>query len=99
VLTVLSWIVCGLIIGLVARAIVPGRQGLGFLLTVGLGIAGAFVGGLLSQAIWPHWATEPDFNRMWPGWLMSIAGATLLLWGYVAFTRDSRTGTRLPSGA
>ena len=78
-LSVLGWIVCGLVIGLVARAIVPGRQNLGFLMTVALGVAGAFIGGLVSQAIWPGWVNEPDVNRMWPGWLMSVAGAVLLV--------------------
>lgn len=96
--SLLSWIVCGFLIGLLAKAVVPGRQPLGFLLTVGLGVGGAFVGGLLSQAIWPDWVNEPDVNRMWPGWLMSIAGATLLLFGYVALTGGSDR-TRLPGGA
>jgi uncharacterized membrane protein YeaQ/YmgE (transglycosylase-associated protein family) len=97
-LSLLSWIVTGFVLGLIARAIIPGPQPLGFILTVGLGVAGAFVGGLLSQLIWPGWVNEPDFNRMWPGWLMAIVGSTLLLGGYVALTRE-RPGTRLPGGA
>ena len=85
--SVLSWIVCGFIIGLIARAIVPGRQSIGFLMTVILGVIGAFVGGLISSLIWgapPE--GDPDVSRMWPGWLFSIVGATLLLWAYVALT-------------
>lgn len=97
--TLLSWIVTGFVIGLIARAIVPGRQSLGFLLTVGLGVAGAFIGGLLAQAIWPGWANDPEVSRLWPGWLLSVLGATVLLFGYVALTRgNDRTSTRLPSG-
>jgi uncharacterized membrane protein YeaQ/YmgE (transglycosylase-associated protein family) len=86
VLSVLSWILTGLVIGLIARAIVPGRQSLGFLLTVILGVIGAFVGGLISTAIWgpPDPAANPEWSRMWPGWLMSIVGAVIVLWGYVA---------------
>lgn len=93
--SVIGWIVCGLIVGLLARALVPGRQSLGVILTIALGVAGAFVGGLISQAIWPAWANDPDVNRMWPGWLMSILGAVIVLWGYVALTspRD-RLATR-----
>ena len=85
-LSLLSWIVTGLVVGLIARAIVPGRQHLNFLLTVALGVVGACVGGLISMALWPTWANEPDVNRMWPGWLMSIAGGVAVLWGYLAVT-------------
>ena len=84
--SLLSWIVVGLLVGLIARALVPGRQKIGVLLTIGLGIAGAMLGGLLSTALWPTWANDPDVNRMWPGWLMSIAGGVVVLWGYLAAT-------------
>ncbi len=85
-LFLLSWIVTGLIVGLVARALVPGKQSLGLVLTVVLGVVGACVGGLISSAFWPAWGTEPEVSRMWPGWLMSIAGGVAVLWGYVALT-------------
>ena len=85
-LSLLSWLIVGLIVGLIARAIVPGRQHIGLLLTIGLGIVGAMVGGLISSAFWPTWANDPDVNRMWPGWLMSIIGGVLVLWGYLALT-------------
>lgn len=84
--SLLSWIVTGLIVGLLARAIVPGRQSLGLILTIVLGIVGACVGGLISSAIWPTWANDPDVNRMWPGWLFSVLGGVLVLGGYVALT-------------
>ncbi len=83
-LSLLSWIVTGLIVGLIARALLPGKQSMGFVMTTILGIVGACVGGLISSAIWPTWADEPDVNRMWPGWLMSILGGVLVLWGYVS---------------
>ena len=88
--SLLSWIVVGLIVGVIARALVPGKQSLGLILTTVLGIVGAFVGGLISSAFWPEWSSNPDVNRMWPGWLMSILGAVIVLWGYVAIT--SRRG-------
>ena len=84
--SLLSWIVTGLVVGLIARALVPGRQHLNFFLTVALGVVGACVGGLISMAIWPTWANDPDVSRMWPGWLMSIAGGVAVLWGYLALT-------------
>ncbi len=93
-LSLLSWLVTGLIVGLIARAIVPGRQSLGILLTITVGIVGAVLGGLISSAIWPTWTNEPDVNRMWPGWLMSILGAVLVLWAYVALTGRRALGTR-----
>lgn len=91
-LSLLSWIVTGLVIGLIARALVPGKQHIGILMTIVLGVVGACVGGLISSALWPTWADSPDVNRMWPGWLMSIAGGVIVLWGYLALTerRDVR---------
>jgi uncharacterized membrane protein YeaQ/YmgE (transglycosylase-associated protein family) len=87
--------VTGLVVGLIARALVPGRQHIGLILTVLLGIAGACLGGLISTAIWPTWANDPDVNRMWPGWLMSIVGGVLVLWAYLAATgRRDVTYTR-----
>jgi len=85
-LSLLSWIVTGLIVGLIARALVPGRQNIGTLMTIALGVVGACLGGLISTALWPTWADNPDVNRMWPGWLMSIAGGVVVLWGSLAIT-------------
>ena len=93
-LSLLSWLIVGLIVGFIARAIVPGRQPIGLLLTVALGVVGAVVGGVISSALWPTWSNDPDVNRMWPGWLMSIAGAVVVLWGYVALTGRRTLTTR-----
>jgi hypothetical protein len=95
-LSLLSWIVTGLVVGLIARAIVPGKQNIGIALTIGLGIIGACLGGLIASAIWPTWTNDPDVNRMWPGWLMSIAVGVAVLWGYLAMSgrRDVSFGNR-----
>jgi len=87
-ISLLSWLVTGLVVGLIARAIVPGRQNLGIGMTIVLGVVGAVIGGLVSSMIWPTWHNEPDVSRMWPGWLMSIAGGVVVLWGYVAATSN-----------
>jgi uncharacterized membrane protein YeaQ/YmgE (transglycosylase-associated protein family) len=83
-LSLLSWLVTGLIVGLIARALVPGKQDIGTMPTIVLGVIGAVIGGLISSFIWPTWTNDPDVNQMWPGWLMSIAGGVLVLAIYVA---------------
>ena len=86
-LSLLSWIITGLIVGLIARAIVPGKQDIGTVMTIVLGVVGACLGGLVATAIWSDtWANDPNVNQMWPGWLMSIAGGVVVLWAYVAIS-------------
>lgn len=72
-------IIIGFFVGLIARAILPGAQELGFWLTAILGIAGSFVGGLIGQAIKKP---EPGAPFHPAGLLMSILGAILLLFAY-----------------
>lgn len=93
-LSLLSWLVAGLIIGLIARALVPGKQDIGLAQTIVLGVLGAFLGGLISSVIWPTWTNEADVNRMWPGWLMSIAGGVLALGVYVGIAGRSDVAYR-----
>jgi uncharacterized membrane protein YeaQ/YmgE (transglycosylase-associated protein family) len=79
---ILSWIVFGLIVGVLAKFLMPGRDPGGLIVTVLLGIAGAFVGGWAGQALGVYRPGEPA------GWLMSIAGAIILLVLYrMAFRR------------
>jgi uncharacterized membrane protein YeaQ/YmgE (transglycosylase-associated protein family) len=92
-LSLLSWIITGLIVGLIARAIVPGKQHIGTVMTIVLGVVGAALGGLISTQIWPTWTDDPNVNQMWPGWLMAIAGGVIVLWAYVALT-DRRDVSR-----
>jgi len=87
---VIGWIIAGLIIGALARAFVPGRQNMGIMMTIILGIVGAFVGGLIGAFIFGYPLDQPyynDYSTMWPGWLLSIVGAVLVLWIGVASTR------------
>ncbi len=88
--TILSWIVIGFIVGLIARVILPGRQNLGFWKTTGLGVAGALLGGLISWLFTGGYvATESAFAaRAWPGWILSTLCAIFLLW---IATRSSST--------
>jgi uncharacterized membrane protein YeaQ/YmgE (transglycosylase-associated protein family) len=77
---------CGLIVGLIARFLVPGRQAMGLLLTMVLGIVGALVGGLLFS-LFLGMPSEPFSlsGNAWQGWIVSILGAVLVLWAYMAF--------------
>lgn len=85
-ISLISWLITGLVIGLIARALMPGKQSLGILLTTALGIVGAMVGGLISSAIWPTWGNDPNVSQMWPGWLMAIFGAVIVLGVYSMLT-------------
>jgi uncharacterized membrane protein YeaQ/YmgE (transglycosylase-associated protein family) len=72
---IIAWIVFGFIIGLIARALVPGKQGMGFIMTTLLGVAGSLIGGLVASAIWGGSASrfEPS------GFIGSLIGAIVLL--------------------
>jgi uncharacterized membrane protein YeaQ/YmgE (transglycosylase-associated protein family) len=86
--TFLSWMLCGLIVGLIARLLIPGQQSMGLLLTMVLGIVGAVVGGFLYSLI--QGAPSEPFSlsgNAWHGWIVAILGAVLVLWAYVAFYR------------
>jgi uncharacterized membrane protein YeaQ/YmgE (transglycosylase-associated protein family) len=75
---------CGLIVGLIARALLPGRQNMGLLLTMVLGIVGAVVGGFLYSLI--QGAPSEPFSLSgdaWHGWIVAILGAVAVLWAYV----------------
>lgn len=76
----LSWALCGLVVGVVARLLVPGWHPLGVLRTILLGVVGALVGGLISWAIYRQ-PGEPFSlaEDAWPGWIFSILGAVLVL--------------------
>jgi uncharacterized membrane protein YeaQ/YmgE (transglycosylase-associated protein family) len=70
---ILSWIVFGLIVGIIAKLLMPGRDPGGFIITIVLGIAGALLGGFLGRAMGFYGPNEQA------GWLISILGAIVLL--------------------
>lgn len=75
-LGILGWIVFGLIVGIIAKLLMPGRDPGGFVVTVLLGIAGAVVAGFLGRAA--GWYGPNDAA----GFVMSTLGAILLLFVY-----------------
>jgi uncharacterized membrane protein YeaQ/YmgE (transglycosylase-associated protein family) len=72
-MAILSWIVFGLVIGFIAKLLMPGKDPGGFIVTILLGIAGALVGGFIGRAMGFYEANQTA------GWLMSILGAIILL--------------------
>jgi len=73
-------IIVGFIVGLIARAIMPGVQNLGFIMTVLLGIGGSILGGLIGR-LFSKPAPGSSFHPA--GFIMSLIGALILLfcWG------------------
>jgi uncharacterized membrane protein YeaQ/YmgE (transglycosylase-associated protein family) len=70
---ILSWILFGLVVGVIGKLLMPGRDPGGFIITILLGIAGALVGGFLGRAMGFYGPNDSA------GWLMSILGAIILL--------------------
>jgi uncharacterized membrane protein YeaQ/YmgE (transglycosylase-associated protein family) len=74
------WLVIGLIAGALARLIMPGRDPMGIIATIVLGIVGSILGGLVSWAIWGPETAGESFRPA--GLLLSIVGAIVVLWIY-----------------
>ncbi len=75
---ILSWIVFGLIAGLIAKWIMPGKDPGGLIITILIGIAGAFVGGFIGSLIGFGGISGFDLRSM----ATAIVGALALLFGY-----------------
>jgi uncharacterized membrane protein YeaQ/YmgE (transglycosylase-associated protein family) len=70
---VLGWIIFGVIVGIIAKLLMPGRDPGGFIITMALGIAGAVLGGFVGRAAGWYGPNEGA------GFLMSVLGAIVLL--------------------
>jgi uncharacterized membrane protein YeaQ/YmgE (transglycosylase-associated protein family) len=73
---VLGWMLFGLIVGALAKLLMPGRDPGGIIVTMAIGIVGALLGGWLGRAV--GWYGPNDGA----GYIVSILGAILLLWIY-----------------
>ena len=78
---ILGWILFGLIVGAVAKLLMPGNDPGGIIVTMLLGIVGAVVGGWLGRALGFYGPNDPA------GFLMSLVGAIALLAAYRVFAR------------
>jgi uncharacterized membrane protein YeaQ/YmgE (transglycosylase-associated protein family) len=73
---VLGWMLFGLIVGALAKLLMPGRDPGGIIVTMAIGLVGALIGGWLGRAV--GWYGPNDGA----GYIVSIIGAILLLWIY-----------------
>jgi uncharacterized membrane protein YeaQ/YmgE (transglycosylase-associated protein family) len=86
IMSIISWIVFGLIVGLIARALYPGRQKMSLPATIALGIAGSVVGGLIAWML--GFGSEDGRNPFdGAGWIMSIVGGLIVVWAAMAMSR------------
>lgn len=85
---ILMTILVGFIVGLIAKFLMPGRDPGGFIVTVLLGIVGAFLAGYIGQAMGLYRTGEPA------GFLASVLGAMLVLFIYRLAVGNRRTITR-----
>ena len=81
-MSILIWLVFGLVVGVIAKLLVPGRDPGGAIVTILIGIVGSFIGGGISFLL--YGAQNPYQPA---GWIMSILGSILLLLIYRKFGR------------
>ena len=80
---ILAWIIFGLIAGIIAKLMMPGKDPGGFIVTILLGIAGALVGGFVGSAL----GMGPVNGFNFGSFVIAILGAILLLWLYRVMQR------------
>ena len=81
---IIGWILFGLVVGIVAKFLMPGRDPGGFIITAVLGVVGALLGGFVGQSLGFYREGEPA------GFLMAVVGSIILLLLYRMFA--GRTG-------
>ena len=84
-MSILGWIVFGLIVGIVAKLLMPGRDPGGFVITAVIGIVGALLGGFLGRVLGLYREGDPV------GFVMAVIGSIILLWIYRRTARPATT--------
>jgi uncharacterized membrane protein YeaQ/YmgE (transglycosylase-associated protein family) len=94
---IIAWIVLGLVAGLIANMLIPGRRQQGLIITCLIGVAGALLGGWLATKLFHIHSLQGFFNLS--TWLTAIVGAAILLLAYHLITSQSgRSGRSSRSG-
>jgi uncharacterized membrane protein YeaQ/YmgE (transglycosylase-associated protein family) len=86
---VLSWVLFGLVAGAIARLVVRGRQEIGCLATIAVGIMGALLGGLIGEVVLDE---EVRFRWDLGPFLLAVAGSVVLLLALEALSGRRRRG-------
>ena len=89
---IIAWIVLGLVAGLIANMLIPGRRQQGLILTCVIGVVGALLGGWLATKIFHIHSLQGFFNLS--TWVTAIVGAAILLLAYHLFTQQSGRSSR-----
>lgn len=76
-ISLISWALFGLVVGLIARFLTPGSDPKGCLITIVIGVAGSYIGGYLSMLLRGRSLTDFDVHPA--GFIMSVIGAVVLL--------------------
>lgn len=87
-MSILAFLILGLIAGAIAKALIPGRQGGGWFMTLLLGVVGALLGGWIGSALF-----GVGLQNFWSiqTWIVAIVGSVIVLLIYGAVARRSRT--------
>ncbi|MCA9115822.1 MAG: GlsB/YeaQ/YmgE family stress response membrane protein [Planctomycetaceae bacterium] len=84
-MNIIGWIVFGLVVGAIARFLLPGRQSMGWIATMILGVIGSFAGGTIGSLLFGDGG-----SGIQPGsWISSILGALLVLFLYAKFAQKA----------
>ncbi|MDF3303954.1 GlsB/YeaQ/YmgE family stress response membrane protein [Rhodococcus sp. T2V] len=87
VMDIIGTIIFGAVIGVLARLVIPGKQAMGWVITVVLGVIGALIG----YWVWEGLLGKGDTGGIdWIRWIISIAAAAVLSLGYTAMTSKNR---------
>jgi uncharacterized membrane protein YeaQ/YmgE (transglycosylase-associated protein family) len=88
---IIAWIILGLLAGLIARALLPGKDPDGLIATLVIGVVGAIIGGLIAEALgWEGLGSFFDLRT----WILAVAGSALVL----VLVRVARGGRRPRGG-
>lgn len=82
-MNIIGWLLFGLIVGVIAKLLMPGKDPGGWIVTALLGVAGSFIGGFLGQSLFGR-------GDQTAGWIGSVLGAMALLLAYRAVTGRRR---------
>jgi uncharacterized membrane protein YeaQ/YmgE (transglycosylase-associated protein family) len=88
---IIGWIVLGLLAGIIAKAILPGNDPGGIIVTIIIGIVGAILGGFLAQVLFGVDTVDEFFDIS--TWLTAIVGSIVLLWIYRMVAGRNRGAT------